>query len=516
MSPLPDIAPQDLILGLASAGLLLWTLLIVVRSRFGSDDILAPLSLDDEADGLFQDISPRRPNRQLSFVGSVFLHLAAISLLPWVEEFAPGKLPFRLRPYDFVVVQFKTQDASLKLPPGLARLLPQPDSLQTPPPPREAELSDEDDPGRGNQLPAPKSEPKPAGGAEQAPAPAPAPPEPALVERVQIDFPERVAPQREALAAAAPEPRQINIPIQPGADLSWQFAALEAPKLPDPGLISASTAANPSAELAVARGNMPEIIRGSGNGQPPSGRPSLIELVGAAQGSVGGGGVGLTDAESAAIRGLLAESYGSGTLLDLLSSARGAGLGSGPGVGDDVGAGIIGEFGGEGFGEGWRGRGPVPRKLHGIIVISDEPAIPEAAGVLTGNPVYTVYLEVPGFDRKWILQVCETEQDNGGLQVQDGVIRIVTRKKMDPPFAFRRVGPRIHYDNLDPYTSPPRVVVYAKVDAEGAINSVRVISGLDPETDNRILASVRAWDFHPAYRDGEAVEVEALFGIPLR
>jgi hypothetical protein len=177
---------------------------------------------------------------------------------------------------------------------------------------------------------------------------------------------------------------------------------------------------------------------------------------------------------------------------------------------------MVGEFGGEGFGEGWRGRGPVPRKLHGIIVISDEPAIPEAAGILKGNPVYTVYVEVPGFDRKWILQVCETEEDNGGLQVEDGVIRIVTRKKMDPPFAFRRVGPRIHYDSIDPYTSPARVVVYAKVDAAGVISSVRVVSGLDPETDNRILASVRAWDFHPAYRDGQAVEVEALFGIPLR
>ncbi len=512
MSPLPDIAPQDLILGLSSAGLLLWTLLIVVRSRFGGD-FLAPPSLDDEADGLFRSISPRRPNRQLAFVGSVFLHLAAISLLPWVEEFAPGKLPFRVRPYDFVVVQFKTQDASLKLPPDLARLLPPP--VKTPPPPREAELSDEDDPGRGNRLPAPKPEPKPAGGAEQAPAPPPPPPEPALVERMEIDFPERVAPQREALAADAPAPSQINIPIQPGPDLSWQFAALEAPKIPDPGLISAPTAADPSAELTVARGNMPEIIRGAGSGQPPSGRPSLIELVGAAQGSLGAAGAGLTDAESDAIRALLAESYGSGTLLDLLSSA-GAGLGSGPGAGDEVGAGIIGEFGGEGYGEAWRGRGPVPRKLHGIIVISDEPAIPEAAGILKGNPVYTVYLQVPGFDRKWILQVCETEQDNSGLQVQDGVIRIVTRKKMDPPFAFRRVGPRIHYDDLDPYTTPARVVVYAKVDAEGAINSVRVVSGLDPETDNRILASVRAWDFHPAYRDGQPVEVEALFGIPLR
>ena len=133
MSFLPDIAPQDLLLGLASAALLLWSLLIVVKSRFAGD-ILALPSLDDETDGLFRNLSPRRPNRQLSFVGSIFLHLATISLLPWIEEFAPGKLPFRVRPYDFVVVQFKTQDVSLKLPPDLARLLPELEPMRTPPP----------------------------------------------------------------------------------------------------------------------------------------------------------------------------------------------------------------------------------------------------------------------------------------------------------------------------------------------------------------------------------------------
>ena len=117
MSPLTDIAPQDLLFGLSSAGLLLWTLLVVVRSRLFGGDMLAPPSLDDTKGGLFENISPHRPNRQLSFVGSIFLHIAVLSLLPWMEEFVPGKLPFRVRPYDFVVVQFKTQDASLKLPP---------------------------------------------------------------------------------------------------------------------------------------------------------------------------------------------------------------------------------------------------------------------------------------------------------------------------------------------------------------------------------------------------------------
>jgi hypothetical protein len=244
---------------------------------------------------------------------------------------------------------------------------------------------------------------------------------------VQIDFPQRVAPRKEALAEAS-APSQVNIPVQPGADLSWQFAALETPKLPNPGLPSAPTAANPAAELTVARGNMPEILRGAGSGQPPSGRPSLIELVGAAQGSIGAGGVGLTDAESSAIQALLAESYGSGTLRDLLSSVRGAGLGSGPGAGDEW-ARESSANSAAGF---WRGLARLRTCSAQATALSSSPTNRQSPkrGILKGNPVHTVYLS-SRIDRKWILQVCEPEQDDGGLQVQDGVIRIVTRKKMD-------------------------------------------------------------------------------------
>jgi hypothetical protein len=430
------------------------------------DDILAPASLEDEEPGMFQYRPPRRTYRQLAFVGSVFLHIAVMSLLPWVEKFAPGKLPFRLQPYDFVVVLFKTIDSALTLPPNLVELLPPPEPAEPPPPPLDAEPSDVDDPGRGDRQPAPcPPEPEPAGGAEQTPAP-PTPetvPEPALIERVQIDFPDRVAPQKEALAP--PSQDGLDIPTQQGADLSWQFASMDMPDVPDPGLIAAEESVNPFPELAATTGNLPVIIRGTAGDQAPSGRPSLGELIGAAEGGdIGSSGYSLTDAESDAIRALLAESFGPG---------------------------IVGEYGGEGFGIGWCDRGPLPRKLHGIIVVSDESAIPEAEGVLQGNPVYTVYIDVPSFDRKWILQVCEPEEERGGLQIKDGVLRIVTRKKMDPPFAFRRVGPKIDYESLDPYSSPPRVVVYGKVDADDAIGSLRIVAGLDPETDDRVLASMR-------------------------
>ena len=45
---------------------------------------------------------------------------------------------------------------------------------------------------------------------------------------------------------------------------------------------------------------------------------------------------------------------------------------------------------------------------------------------------------------------------------------------------------------------------------------MRIVSGLTSEMDDRIMANLREWEFNPAFRDGEPVEVEALFGIPLR
>jgi hypothetical protein len=59
-------------------------------------------------------------------------------------------------------------------------------------------------------------------------------------------------------------------------------------------------------------------------------------------------------------------------------------------------------------------------------------------------------------------------------------------------------------------------VVYATVSPDGELGNMRIVSGLNPTTDNQILANLQEWEFNPAFRDGEPVAVEALFGIPLR
>ena len=169
---------------------------------------------------------------------------------------------------------------------------------------------------------------------------------------------------------------------------------------------------------------------------------------------------------------------------------------------------------GPGFGRG----SPVPRKYHGIILISNSTsAMPEAVGVLKGNPVYTVYVEVPNSPRKWVLQFCETEDQAGALEYGDGgVIKVRTHKRIDLPYAFRKTPLELRFNEEQLRALPRRIVVYATLSADGELDNFRVIAGAESDLEPTIIAGLQKWEFSPAFRDGRPVAVEALFGIPLR
>ena len=158
---------------------------------------------------------------------------------------------------------------------------------------------------------------------------------------------------------------------------------------------------------------------------------------------------------------------------------------------------------------------PLPRKKYGIILVSNfQTALMEARGTLTGSPIYTVYLDVPEAPRKWIMQFCLPNSGSRRLNISSGVIRIRPRKKVSPPFAMR-MQPLESVASSTPDGIPARVIIYAVVDEEGILKNFRVVHGSNPETDNVILASLRSWEFLPAFRGDEPVTVEALFGVPL-
>jgi hypothetical protein len=160
---------------------------------------------------------------------------------------------------------------------------------------------------------------------------------------------------------------------------------------------------------------------------------------------------------------------------------------------------------------------PLPRARYGIILVSNaKGALPEAEGVLSGNPIYTVYFGVPESPRKWVLQYCMPKNSTPTLEFNEGAVRVLPRKKLDPPYALRKGPVRLNTEEPSAQQVPPRVVVYATFDAEGRFENSRIIRGADAQINQAILAALRSWEFLPAFAEGEPVLVEALLGIPLR
>ena len=170
---------------------------------------------------------------------------------------------------------------------------------------------------------------------------------------------------------------------------------------------------------------------------------------------------------------------------------------------------------GKGTGKGSGTLKPLPRKQYGIILVSNgQTTLTNTAGILKGNPIYTVHLDVPEAPRKWTLQFCIPGSGSRTLDTSSGVIRILPTKKVAPPFPRERKPLRLDAVPATP-ERPLEVVIYAVVDKEGGLGNLRVVHGADPETDNTILAHMESWAFLPAFRGEEPVLVEALFGIPL-
>ena len=158
---------------------------------------------------------------------------------------------------------------------------------------------------------------------------------------------------------------------------------------------------------------------------------------------------------------------------------------------------------------------PLPRSQYGIILVSNSRSeLPEASGVLSGSPAYTVYIDVPQAPRKWILQYCVPKTRR--LEISGGVIRIRRFPRVDPPFVLEPSALPLQAAGEDASLTPPRIVVYGVVSEEGHFEPERVIRGVDPDTDQMVLAHLRSWEFLPAFQEGVPISVEALIGIPLR
>ena len=279
-------------------------------------------------------------------------------------------------------------------------------------------------------------------------------------------------------------------------------------------------AGSPSNGSTAANGNGTGSTATNGGFAPGNGRSTVGNGIGSAL--VGGspdgnlvaivGGNGASPGSKGAgtgANGLGANGAGPGASETSGTGTGGTGTGVGAGAGSGTGTGV-----GTGAGAGRSSPGALtinrpPAGTFDAVVVQSSPVdqYPESRGLLSGRPIYSVYVSM-GTARDWTLFFCvpgEKPQSGNGPVVVLGPMGAPVKA----PFPLKTLKPTIKLPSYEKY-----VLVHGLVNKDGKFEGLKLVRPVRPETDQALLAALASWEFRAATRDGVAIAVEFLLSIP--
>jgi hypothetical protein len=155
-------------------------------------------------------------------------------------------------------------------------------------------------------------------------------------------------------------------------------------------------------------------------------------------------------------------------------------------------------------------RHPANGNFDAVVVLSNPgDQSPEAKQLLTGTPIYAVYVTL-GTPKEWALYFCIPGEKDP--TAQDGhVVKLGSQgAPVQAPYPTLMVRPDVKVPAF--YRT---VLVYGRVNAAGRFENLRVVKSIKPETDEALVSSLSRWEFRPATRDGVNIGVEFLLSIPV-
>lgn len=89
------------------------------------------------------------------------------------------------------------------------------------------------------------------------------------------------------------------------------------------------------------------------------------------------------------------------------------------------------------------------------------------------------------------------------------------RVDLSGPTALRKVDPKYPPELRDNHVEG-EVILYAVIRANGTVDSIQLIRGIDPVLDANAMQALAQWKFSPAERQGVPVDIETVVRIPFR
>jgi TonB family protein len=124
--------------------------------------------------------------------------------------------------------------------------------------------------------------------------------------------------------------------------------------------------------------------------------------------------------------------------------------------------------------------------------------------ILDGRIVYAMTVQMPNvtsYAGSWMIWFAERERVPGGGGPVSAPIPL---RKVDPKYVASAISERIE----------GRVRLAAIIRADGHVDSVQVLHPLDERLDRSAEEAIAKWQFEPARRSGQPVDVDAVIEIP--
>jgi TonB family protein len=123
-----------------------------------------------------------------------------------------------------------------------------------------------------------------------------------------------------------------------------------------------------------------------------------------------------------------------------------------------------------------------------------------------GRDIYAMSVQMPNitsYSGSWMIWFAERREDPGA----GGVLTLpVPLRKVDPKYFPAAMADRVEGS----------VRLVAVIRKDGRVDSVRLLRHLDDRLDQSAQEAMGKWQFEPAIRNGQPVEVDALIEIPFR
>lgn len=160
---------------------------------------------------------------------------------------------------------------------------------------------------------------------------------------------------------------------------------------------------------------------------------------------------------------------------------------------------------------------------HDVTIIHSgvEQMLPEARGLLEGDPVYTVYLNV-GWTRDWILHFCVPREGPPPPKQVGGVVTLGgAPPEVKPPYPLVTLAPP---QSILP-AAPPiplsqaerrrlHMLFHGYLGPNGKFQAMRQRATTESDVGTHVLKQLESWEMRPATRDGLPVRVQVIVVVP--